>query len=648
MRAVLQNGVNFQQSRIRPVTPADGSPMNRSRSSLATLCLGAVGVVYGDIGTSPLYAFKEVFASGRVATTPDNILGILSLFFWTLTIIVSVKYVGLIMRADNHGEGGLMALLALASKSVKDRPKLRRILMMCGVFGVALFFGDGVITPAISVLSAVEGLEIVTPAAAPYVLPISFAVLVVLFMVQKHGTAHIGRFFGPVMVLWFFAIALSGLMPIVHNPSVLKAISPYYALRFGFENYQLAFITLGAVFLCVTGAEALYADMGHFGKTPIQWAWFGMVMPALVLNYFGQGALVLADPKAIENPFFLMTPGWALVPMVGLATAATVIASQALISGAFSATKQTIQLGYLPRMTILHTSEHDTGQIYVPAVNLALLVGVALAIGMFHSSSALAAAYGISVSLVMVITTAMTFFVVRYGWGYPLPICIAATGFFFVVDISFFASNLLKIADGGWFPLLMAGALFVILATWKDGQRILSAKLREDAIELLPFLKGVVANPPTRVPGTAVFLTAETGVVPSALLHNLKHNKVLHERNLFVTVRASEVPRVPADQRGEISPIFADCWKVILHFGFMDEPDVPYALNNVVTRTFGLDPMTTSYFLSRDIVVPTLVDGMSLWRLKVFTRMHRSASAAAEYLYLPNNAVVELGTKIEI
>jgi KUP system potassium uptake protein len=343
-----------------------------------------------------------------------------------------------------------------------------------------------------------------------------------------------------------------------------------------------------------------------------------------------------------------MTPAWALVPMVGLATAATVIASQALISGAFSATKQTIQLGYLPRMTILHTSEHDKGQIYVPAVNLALLAGVALAIGMFHSSTALAAAYGISVSLVMVITTAMTFFVIRYRWGYPLSICIAATGFFFVVDISFFASNVLKIADGGWFPLLMAGALFVILATWKDGQQILSAKLREDSIELLPFLESVAANPPTRVDGTAVFLTAETGVVPSALLHNLKHNKVLHARNLFVTVRASEVPRVPADQRGEITPIFADCWKVILHFGFMDEPDVPDALNSVAAREFKLDPMTTSYFLSRDIVVPTLVEGMAHWRLKVFTRMHRSASAAAEYLYLPNNAVVELGTKIEI
>lgn len=622
--------------------------MKNSKSSVATLCLGAIGVVYGDIGTSPLYAFKEVFASGHVAVTPSNILGILSLFFWTLTVIVSIKYVGLILRADNHGEGGLMALLALASQSVKDKPKIHRILMVCGVFGVALFFGDGVITPAISVLSAVEGLEIVTPAAKPYVLPISFTVLIILFIVQKRGTAQIGRYFGPIMVLWFLAIGLTGLFPIVDNPSVLKAISPYYALHFGFENYKLAFITLGAVFLCVTGAEALYADMGHFGKVPIQWAWFGLVMPALMLNYFGQGALVLANPKAIENPFFLMTPDWALIAMVVLATAATVIASQALISGAFSATKQTIQLGYLPRMTIIHTSEHDKGQIYVPAVNLALLAGVALAVGMFHSSTALAAAYGISVSLVMVITTALTFFVIRYGWGYPMPVCVAATGFFFAVDIFFFSSNLLKIVDGGWFPLLMAGGLFVILATWKNGQLILSAKLRKDAIELAPFLESVMVQPPTRVPGTAVFLTAETGIVPNAMLHNLKHNKVLHGRNLFVTIRPQEVPKVELDKRGEIILIGKDCWKVILNFGFMDIPDMPEALSQITNREFRLDPMTTSYFLSRDIVVPTFGDGMAKWREKIFVQMHHSASAAAEYLYLPNNSVVELGTKIEI
>ncbi|SCK26323.1 KUP system potassium uptake protein [Variovorax sp. HW608] len=622
--------------------------MSSSRSSLGALCLGAVGVVYGDIGTSPLYAFKEVFASGHVAVTPDNILGILSLIFWTLTIVVSVKYVGLVMRADNHGEGGLMALLALASHSVRDRPQVRRVLMVCGIFGLALFFGDGVITPAISVLSAVEGLEIVTPAAKPYVLPISFAVLGALFLAQKHGTARIGRYFGPIMVLWFLAIALCGLVPVLRNPSVLWALSPHHALRFGLANLPLAFVLLGAVFLCVTGAEALYADMGHFGKAPIQSAWFALVMPALVLNYFGQGALVLADPKAIENPFFLMTPTWALMGMVGLATAATVIASQALISGAFSATKQTIQLGYLPRMTILHTSEHDKGQIYVPAVNLALLVGVVLAVAMFHSSSALAAAYGISVSLVMVITTAMTFFVIRYGWGYPLPLCIAATGFFLVVDTVFFASNLLKIADGGWFPLLLAAALYIILATWSDGRAILSDKQRAEALDLKTFLESVVSHPPTRVPGTAVFLTAQSETVPNALLHNLKHNKVLHERNLFVTVRTHEVPRLEPDQRGEIAPICPGCWRVALDFGFMQSPDVPEALRHVTHGHFELDSMTTSYFLSRDIVVPTVGDGMADWREKIFAAMHSSASAAAEYLYLPNNSVVELGSKVEI
>ncbi len=622
--------------------------MNHRKSSLAALTLGAVGVVYGDIGTSPLYAFKEVFASGRVPVNPDNVLGILSLFFWTLTIIVSLKYVVLIMRADNHGEGGLMALLALASQSVQDRPRLRQGLLVCGVFGVALFFGDGVITPAISVLSAVEGLEVVTPAAKPYVLPISFAVLLLLFMAQRRGTAQLGRFFGPIMVFWFVAIGLMGLLPILHNPAVLKAVSPYYALRFGVAHYQLAFITLGAVFLCVTGAEALYADMGHFGKSPIRVAWFSLVMPSLLLNYFGQGALVLANPAAVENPFFLMMPGWATIPMVVLATAATVIASQALISGAFSATKQTIQLGYLPRLSILHTSEHDAGQIYIPAVNLALLVGVVLAVAAFRSSSALAAAYGISVSLVMVITTVLTFVVLRYRWHMPLWLSVAATGFFLLVDVAFFTSNLLKIADGGWFPLLLAAALFIVLATWKDGRSLLSARQRKDALDLQPFMQGVLAYPPLRVPGCAVFLTADVGVVPNALLHNLKHNKVLHERNLFLTVQNQEVPRVPASSQVEITPLGHGCWQVILKFGFMDEPDVPQALQQIASQGCELDPMTTSYFLSRDIVVPTLGDEMAPWREKVFAQMHHSASGAADFLHLPNNAVVELGSKVEI
>lgn len=622
--------------------------MQSSKSSLAALTLGAIGVVYGDIGTSVLYAFKEVFISGHVPVTQGNVLGVLSLFFWALTIIVSLKYVVLIMRADNHGEGGLMALLALASLSIKDNPRLRRVLLVVGVFGVALFFGDGVITPAISVLSAVEGLEVVTPAAKRYVVPISLVVLVLLFAVQRRGTGDIGKFFGPVTVVWFVAIGALGVVQIVANPVVLSAISPWQAIRFAIIHPGLAFITLGAVFLCLTGAEALYADMGHFGKQPIRLAWFGLVMPSLVLNYFGQGALVLANPKAVENPFFMMMPDWALLPMVILATAATVIASQALITGAFSTTKQTIQLGFLPRLSILHTSIRDTGQIYIPAVNWTLLVGVVAAVTLFGSSSALAAAYGISVSLVMVITTIMTFFVVRYGWGYPLPVCLAATGFFLVIDMVFFASNSLKIVQGGWFPLAMAVVLYVVMSTWKDGRALLNASLRQDALELPNFLKAVFVSPPTRVEGTAVFLTAEPGIVPNALLHNLKHNKVLHRQNLFVTVRNHEVPWIGLDKRIAIEPLGHDCWQVIVHYGFKNDPDLPRALEQLRGRGCDVEPMTTSYFLSRDIVIPTIGSGMTAWREKLFAQMHHNASGAADFLHLPNNAVVELGSKIEI
>ncbi len=619
------------------------------KSSLAALALGAIGVVYGDIGTSPLYAFQQVFVSAQVPVTTENILGVLSLFFWTLTIIVSLKYVALIMRADNLGEGGLMSLLALASQSVKSKPRAHAVLLVAGVFGVALFFGDGVITPAISVLSAVEGLEIVTPAAKPYVLPISLAVLTLLFVFQRRGTADIGKLFGPIMVVWFFAIAYFGFLEIVKNPSVIAAVSPIHAVRFAIDNYGLAFVTLGAVFLCVTGAEALYADMGHFGKRPIQLAWFWLVMPALMLNYFGQGALVLADPKKAENPFFLMMPDWALLPMVALATVATVIASQALISGAFSATKQTIQLGYLPRMRILHTSIKESGQIYLPAVNWALYVGVILAVATFGSSSALAAAYGISVSLVMVITTVMTYFVIRHRWHYPLWLCLLATSGFFVVDVGFFISNSLKIMQGGWFPIALALGLFTLLATWKEGRRLLKEALRSSSMELESFLDSVFTHPPVRVEGTAVFLTAESGMVPNAFLHNLKHNKVLHKQNLFVTVRNHEVPWIDREERLEVKDLGHDCWKVVINFGFMDYPDVPEAMEMVKDQVgLTMDPMTTSYFLSRDIVVPTVGGGMSGWREKLFAQMHLNASSAADFLRLPNNSVVELGSKIEI
>ncbi len=612
------------------------------------LTLGAIGVVYGDIGTSVLYAFKEVFASGHVPITHDNVLGVLSLFFWALTLIVSLKYIVLIMRADNHGEGGLMALLALASISIKDNQKLRRILLVVGVFGVALFFGDGVITPAVSVLSALEGLEVVTPAAKPYVVPMSLAVLFVLFAVQRRGTADIGKMFGPVMVIWFLVIGAMGAVQIALNPSVLAAISPLHAAHFAIVHYELAFLTLGAVFLCLTGAEALYADMSHFGKKPIRVAWFSLVMPALMLNYFGQGALVLANPKAAQSPFFLMAPEWALLPLVVLATLATVIASQALISGAFSAAKQTIQLGFLPRLSILHTSIRDTGQIYVPVVNWTLLGGVVVAISLFGSSDALAGAYGISVSLVMLITTLLTFFVVRYGWGYSLPLCIASTGFFATIDATFIASNSLKIPQGGWFPLVMAVVLYVVMSTWKDGRRLLNAKLRADAIDLSSFLEAVFVSPPTRVAGTAVFLTADPGTVPNALLHNLKHNKVLHEINLFVTVRNHEIPWVGLNKRVEIESLGHDCWQVIVNYGFKNDTDLPKALQQLKGHGCELDAMATSYFLSRDIVIPTIGSGMAQWREKLFAQMHHNASAAAEFLQLPNNAVVELGSKIEI
>ena len=605
-------------------------------------------MVYGDIGTSVLYAMKEVFGSGHVPFTHENVYGILSIFFWTLTTIVSLKYVLLVLRADNHGEGGLVAMLALASQSVKDRPDLRRVLLFVGIFGTCLFYGDGVITPAISVLSAVEGLEIISPNFKKSVIPLTLVILFLLFWVQKRGTAGIGKFFGPITLIWFLTIAVLGVSHIVQHPEILLAISPHYALRFIWDQPGITFIILGAVVLCVTGGEALYADMGHFGKKPIRLAWFSVVMPCLTLNYFGQGALLLSDPEAVKNPFFMLAPDWAMLPLVGLATMATVIASQALISGAFSVTKQVIQLGFLPRLQVLHTSETDTGQIYMPFVNWGLFAAIVLAVGMFRSSSNLAAAYGIAVCTDMLITTVLTFFVIRYAWKYPLALCLAATGFFFVVDLAFWASNLLKLLDGGWFPLLIGAAVFVLMMTWNEGRRLLNESMRSDALRLTDFLEAVFIAPPSRVEGTAVFLTAETGNVPNALLHNLKHNKVLHQQNLFVTVRNHEIPRMDADRRLEVEPLGHDCWQVIVNYGFKENPDVPSALAQIQDVGHKLDPMQTSYFLSRDIVIPTIGGGMAQWREKLFAQMHHNASAAAEFLHLPTNAVVELGSKIEI
>ncbi len=622
--------------------------MQKTKSSIGALTLGAIGVVYGDIGTSVLYAIKEVFGSGHVPFTIDNVYGILSIVFWTLTVIVSIKYVVLVLRADNHGEGGLVAMLALASQSVKGSPRLRSVLLVVGIFGTCLFYGDGVITPAISVLSAVEGLEVVSPAFAEYVIPLTVLILFGLFAVQKNGTAGIGRFFGPLTLLWFAMIAAMGVWHIAGHPEILWALSPHHALRFIWLQPGITFIILGAVVLCVTGAEALYADMGHFGKKPIRLAWFSVVMPALTLNYFGQGALLLARPDAVKNPFFMMAPQWAVLPLVAMATIATVIASQALISGAFSVTKQVIQLGYLPRLRIEHTSVKDTGQVYLPLVNWALFVAIVLAVVMFKSSSNLAAAYGVAVTTDMLITTILTFFVIRYGWQYPLWLCIAATSLFFVVDFAFFASNLLKLFGGGWFPLMIGGAVFMLMLTWKDGCQLVQQTLREDSIELRPFLNGVFTGPPARVAGAAVFMTTEPGMVPNAMLHNLKHNKVLHEKNFFVTVKSHEVPWVGMDKRVEIESLEHDCWQIVLHYGFKNMIDIPKALSLISNRGFKLDPMTTSYFLSRDIVVPTVGTGMAPWREKLFAQMHHNAGGAAEFLQLPSNAVVELGSKVEI
>lgn len=624
------------------------SPTPRTLSATAALTLGALGVVYGDIGTSPLYALKEVFHAGHVAMSPANVLGVLSLIFWTITVVVSLKYVLLILRADNHGEGGLIAMLALALQAVADRPALRRRLFVLGMFGTAIFYGDGVITPAISVLSAVEGLEVAAPQLHEAVVPITLLVLTALFAVQRFGTGGIGRAFGPITLVWFAVLVALGLPHIAANPSVLAALSPHHALGFVAAQPGIAFLALGAVVLVVTGGEALYADLGHFGKRPIRLAWYLIVMPALVVNYFGQGALLLADPAAVDNPFYLMAPAWARLPLVFLATAATVIASQALITAAFSVTSQAIQLGLLPRMRVLHTSVRETGQIYVPVINWGLYVFIVLAVVLFDSATNLASAYGIAVTLDMTITTIMTFFVIRHGWKYPLWLCVAATGAFFVVDLLFFTSNALKLLAGGWFPLAIGGGMFVLMLTWAQGRKAMVAKLREDALELPGFLDAVFVDPPARVPGTAVFLAAEEGLVPNALLHNLKHNKVLHEYNLFVSVRHHEVPWIGFDRRLQMASLGHDCWQVTLHFGFKNDPDVPAALKLLESRGVPLPEMDTSYFLSRDTVTPALGQGMSPWRRKLFATLHRNAAAAADFLYLPANRVVELGTKLEI
>jgi KUP system potassium uptake protein len=624
----------------------------RSRRSTQTaLTLAALGVVFGDIGTSPLYAVKETFSPAHgIPLSTASILGGLSTIFWALMIVVSLKYVVLIMRADNRGEGGIMALIALASNAVKKQPRYRTPLVVIGMFGAALFYGDAVLTPAISVLSAVEGLEIGTTAFKPYVVPIAVIVLLGLFAFEASGTATVGKLFGPVTLMWFVAIGAAGAHGIAQRPEILAALNPLHAIRFVTEYGVASFVVLGAVVLAVTGAEALYADMGHFGKGPVRIAWFSIVAPALVLNYFGQGALLIARPEAVQNPFYLLVPTWALYPMVALATMATVIASQAVISGAYSLTKQAMQLGFLPRMTIVQTSSREVGQIYLPAINWMLCLAVIAAVIGFGSSSRLAGAYGVAVTATMLVDTLLTFFVIRYGWGYPLWLCVFATGFFFAIDLAFFASTMLKINDGGWFPLTIGACVFVVLATWRRGREILIDRLRKSSVPLEPFLESLFRQPPGRVPGTAVFLTATPDVTPHALLHNLNHNKVLHERVVFLTVEIRDVPWVAFTERVKCERLGHGCWRVRVRYGFMNRPDVTRALEvcNVLGLDFNL--METSFFLSREKIVPVAgnTGGMAHWRERMFAAMARNAGNITDYFNIPTNRVIELGTRVEI
>ena len=613
------------------------------------LAVAAVGVVFGDIGTSPLYTMKEVFHGAHgIAPTHDSVLGALSLVLWALLIVVSLKYVVFIMRADNRGEGGIMALLALTLKNSPRNTRSRWLLMSMGLFGAALFYGDGVITPAISVLSAVEGLELAAPGLEPYVIPVTLMVLVGLFLIQRKGTASVGALFGPVMLVWFLTLALLGIINIVKVPEVLHAVNPFYGLQFFVEHKWHAFLALGAVVLAVTGGEALYADMGHFGRMPIRAAWFGFVLPALLLNYFGQGALLIHQPAAIENPFYLLAPTWALYPMIALATLATVIASQAVISGAFSVTRQAIQLGYCPRLEIQHTSEKEIGQVYVPAINIALLGAIIVLVLGFKSSTNLAAAYGIAVTGTMAIDTVLAVVVARHIWGWSWLRSGVVASFFLIIDLSFFSANALKIPQGGWFPLMVGIIVFILLSTWKRGRQLLLEKMRSSAIALEPFLASIASHPPLRVPGTAVFLTASAEGVPHAMLHNLIHNKVLHERVILLTVITEDVPHVPEIDYVEVQPLGNNFYRVIMRYGFKDEPDIPATL--MMCDKYGLDfnMMETSFFLSRETVIPTVAPGMALWREKLFVSMSRNAGSVTAYFKIPTNRVVELGTQVEL
>ena len=622
---------------------------NSGKSQLASLSLAALGVVFGDIGTSPLYTMKEVFASHHpMPVTPDNVLGILSLILWALIMVVTVKYVAFVMRADNHGEGGIMALIALASQQAGKNKRRQRFIMLAGIIGACMFFADGMITPAISVLSAVEGLEIASPHLHRLIVPITLGVLFGLFWMQRHGTATVGTLFGPIMVLWFGTLATLGIYNILHDPEVLRAVNPLYAIHFFTGNHWQAFVALGAVVLAVTGGEALYADMGHFGRVPIRIAWFGFVLPALVLNYFGQGALILHDPAAVKNPFYLLAPEWMLYPLVGLATLSTVIASQAVISGTFSVSRQALQLGYLPRMQVQHTSERQAGQIYLPGVNWWLMIAVmALVIG-FHSSSNLAAAYGIAVTGDMVITTLLAVLVFHGVWGWKWVNALTLGAVFLTVDLAFFGANLLKIPAGGWFPILVGVVIFTLMLTWKRGRELLLKRLRDEAMELEPFIEAMGGHPPVRVQGTAIFMTPNPNGVPHALLHNLKHNKVLHEKVVLVTVRVGDVPHVKRGERIQTQQMGNGFYRVTVHYGFKDEPNLPHDLESCAAHGLTFDMMDTSFFIGKETLIARRHSEMAFWRERLFITMFRNADSVTNYFKLPPNRVVELGAQVTL
>lgn len=637
-------------------TASDGSPVladgpeGPRKTSFWALTVGSIGVVYGDIGTSPLYAMREsvVAAVGRGnAATEVVVLGILSLIIWALFLVVTAKYVLILLRADNNGEGGTLALMALASRAI-GRGRGSGLLILLGIISGALFYGDAIITPALSVLSAIEGLKIVTPAFDAYVVPITVVILVALFAVQSRGTASVATFFGPITLVWFAAIAVGGLWHIGQNIVVLKAFNPYYGVYFLLHHGVIGFYTLGAVFLVVTGSEALYADLGHFGRGPIRFAWLVVVLPALLVNYLGQGALVLADPKAIENPFYLLFPSWALLPMVLLAAAATVIASQAVITGAYSLTRQAIQLGLLPRLEIRHTSESLFGQIYMPRVNTMLLIGVLLLVALFRSSDALASAYGIAVTGTMVVTASMSMIVIRKVWRWPLIGALALMVPFLFVDLTFLAANMLKIAEGGWMPLALGAVVMVLMYTWRRGSRLLVMKTRKLEIPLDSLVASLEKKPPTRVPGTAVFLTSDPGFAPTALMHSLKHYKVLHEKNVILTVETADTPRVNPAERVRIEPVGETFLRVVLRFGFMEQPNVPKALAIARRSGWQFDIMSTSFFLSRRLLKPAAKSGMPRWQDRLFISLTRTANDATDYFQIPTGRVVEVGTQVTV